>query len=167
MTHVIGRFTTTQYDCRSDFERSRPSGILVSHNRFTLVGMEWMWNMMAGYLRSSDGTLTDHIGNARLVVGNGDRPFEPTDERLAGDQTAQASLDNGYPQVRRVAVEDGPQAAEIVFSATFGEREGIFDWAERGVVSSQGILLDRAVSDQGRKPFGAVWTVEAALRLDS
>lgn len=167
MTDVIGRFTTTQYESRSDFEHERPSALHVSHNRFTVVGMEWMWNMMAGYLRSSDGTLTDHLGNARIIVGNGTRGFEFSDERLAGDQTAQAQLDNGYPQIRRVAGDEGPDAVEIVFAATFGETDAIFDWQERGVVSSQGVLIDRAVSDGGRKPFGAVWSVEAALRLDS
>lgn len=163
---MIGRFTTTQFASRRDFIAQRPSGLHVSSNRFTLVGMEWMWNMMSGYLRSSDGTLTDHLGNARIIVGNGTRGFEFADERLAGDQTAQAQLDNG-PQIRRVAGDEGMDAVEIVFAATFGETDAIFEWQERGVVSAQGVLIDRAVSDGGRKPFGAVWRVEAALRLDS
>lgn len=167
MTDVIGRFTTTQYDCRTDFERQRPSGIHVSHNRFTVVGMEWMWNMMAGYLRASDGNVTDHLGNARIIVGNGTAGFQFSDERLSGDETAQAQLDQGYPQIRRVATEDVTDAVEIVFAAVFGETDAIFEWQERGVVSAQGVLIDRAVSDGGRKPFGAVWAVEAALRLAS
>jgi hypothetical protein len=127
-----GTFVTSKFADRAAFERREPYDVLTSHNSFTLVGMEWMWNMMIGNLRSSDGTLTDQLSSARVLVGNGDRPFAFTDERLAGDQTAQAP----------------------------------FDWQERGVVTAAGVLIDRAVRDQGRKVLGAIWQVEARLRLD-
>jgi hypothetical protein len=165
---MIGTFVTTKYDDRAAFERREASDILVSRNRFTLVGMEWMWNMMIGNLRSSDGTLTDQLASARLLVGNGDAPVAFTDDRLAGGETAQAELDAGFPGIARVATEepDVPDAVEITFRATFGEDVGAFDWQERGVVTAQGVLLDRAVRDQGRKVLGAIWQLEARLRLD-
>jgi hypothetical protein len=164
---MIGRFVTTQYDDRAAFERREPSGVHVCYNRFTLAGMEWMWQMMFGQLRSSDGTLTDHLGNARIVVGNGDQEVSFQDSRLSGQETAQADLDAGFPTIQRVGTEDPdiPDAVEAVFRATFGEDVAAFDWQERGVVTAQGVLIDRAVRDQGRKVLGAIWQLEARLRL--
>lgn len=152
-----GIFTTRKYD-----RAGRLGDVLVSRNSFTLVGMEWMWQAMAGLHRDDDGVMTDHLGRARIVVGSSTGGFSLEDTRLAGQETAQMQLDAGFPVIRRV-----DSRVEIVFAATFGEREAVFDWGERGVVTSQGVLLDRAVGDQGRKPFGVVWTVEAVLSLES
>jgi hypothetical protein len=151
-----GTFVTSKFADRAAFERREPYDVLTSHNSFTLVGMEWMWNMMIGNLRSSDGTLTDQLSSARVLVGNGDRPFAFTDERLAGDQTAQAPLDAGFPTIERVEGDEGLDAVQVTFRGT----------QERGVVTAAGVLIDRAVRDQGRKVLGAIWQVEARLRLD-
>lgn len=162
-----GTFTTVTYNSRLDFVCRRPSGIHVSTNRFTDAGLAWMWQMMTGQLRNADGTVTDHLGAARLVVGDGAAEFSPLDTRLAGSNTAQAEMVDGYPQiVGAVQGDEGLDAWRLVLRATFDEREGNFDWAERGVVTAQGVLLDRSVEDQGRKVLGAVWTLEAALDLD-
>jgi hypothetical protein len=161
-----GTFVTSKFADRAAFERREPYDVLTSHNSFTLVGMEWMWNMMIGNLRSSDGTLTDQLSSARVLVGNGDRPFAFTDERLAGDQTAQAPLDAGFPTIERVEGDEGLDAVQVTFRGTFGEDQAAFDWQERGVVTAAGVLIDRAVRDQGRKVLGAIWQVEARLRLD-
>jgi hypothetical protein len=157
---MIGRFTTTKYPDRPALEAGRPSDVVVSYNRFTRVGLEWMWQMMTGQLRDTQaGTLTDHLGNARLLVGNSSQEFAYGDERLAGDQTAQAPLDEGFPLVQ--PYDDGENVGvQLLLRATF-------DWQERGVVSAQGVLIDRTVADQGRKVLGAVWQLEAALILYS
>lgn len=154
---MIGTFTTVKYGSREDFLHDRPLDVVVTHNEFTRVGMEWIWKMAAGQLRDSlTGLLTDSLASARIVVGNGSSEMSASDERLAGPQTDQAGMDDGYPQV-------GGNA--ITFQATFGERDAIFEWGERGVVSAQGVLLDRSVADGGRKPLGAIWTVQAVLEL--
>lgn len=165
---MIGTFTTTAYASRQDLILRRPSGVYVSTNRFTDAGLEWMWNMMLGNLRDAEtNLLTDQLSSARLVVGTGDAPFSPLDARLAGDSTAQAPMDTGYPIVTgMVQGDEGRDACRLTLRATFGEQDGNFDWAERGVVTAQGVLLDRSVEDQGRKVLGAVWTLEAALDLD-
>jgi hypothetical protein len=148
---VKGTFTTLKYQDGELLET------LVCHNDFTNVGHTWMWQMMAGNLRDpTDGTLTDHLGAARIVVGNGPRMFMAGDERLDGPQTDQAGLDEGYPRV---------EGSVITFKSTFGERQAVFDWQERGVVTAQGVLIDRAVADQGRKVLGSVWVVVAELEL--
>lgn len=164
---MIGTFTTTRYTDRAAFDAGRVESVSVSTNRFTNGGLMWMWQMMAGQLRRADGTLTDHLGAARLVVGNGDRPFDPADQRMVGDQTAEAAIDQGFPTITGpVADSEGVERLwRITFRATFGEREAAFDWQERGVVTEQGVLLDRAVLDQGRKVLGSIWTLEASLDL--
>lgn len=163
---MIGVFTTTRYDSRRDFDERRPSGVHVSRNHFTEVGVKWMWEMMAGRLRSDDGTLTDHLGSARMVVGNSDLSFVPNQERLQGDQTAQAGLDSGFPVVSTQILDDLSRAVgAITFRATFGEQDGNFDWREQGIVSAQGVLIDRAVGDGGRKVLGSVWVAEGTLEL--
>lgn len=147
-----GTFTTRKYRAGAD----RPYEVLVAHNAFVAVGLEWIWNVLAGNVRNEEGGLSDHLGKARLIVGNSSKPVAADDERLAGDLTAWAELDDGFPQV---------EGATITFHATFGEDVANFDWNERGVTSVQGVLLDRSVDDQGRKAPGTVWTLEAVLEL--
>lgn len=163
---MIGTFTTRTFNSRLDFEAGRVADIVVSRNKLTNVGMKWMWDAMCGNLRSADGTILDHLGAARIVVGNGDTAFAPEDERMRGDQTDQAPLDTGYPRIEGpVEFDDDADGYRLVLRSTFGEGQGIFDWRERGVVTAQGVLLDRSVMDQGRKVLGAIWQIEATLEL--
>lgn len=165
---MIGTFTVTKFASRRAFDERRPYGRSVSRNGFTEVGLKWMWEMMAGHIRSSDGTLNDHIGAARIVVGNGDARTSGELTRLTGDQTDEAPVDAGFPVVSTELIPGDDIAVpvgRITFQATFGESQAVFDWQERGIMTAQGVLLDRAVSDQGRKPLGAVWTVGAVLEL--
>ena len=157
---MIGTFVTTKFADRAAFDASEPCDVLVAHNRFVLVGLEWMWRLLTGALRNEQGGLSDHLGKGRVIVGDGTRPVEPSDERLAGPNTDWAELDDGYPQLARA--DTGVTAA---FRATFGEDKANFDWLERGVTSVQGVLIDRAVADHGRKAPGTVWTLEATLEL--
>lgn len=159
---MIGRFTTRCYDSRADYIAGRASAIHDSFNSFTDAGLQWMWEMMAGNLRNEDGTVRDHLASARLVIGNGTREFAPSDERMAGQETAQAELRGGFPAIS-IASDEG--LGVIRFEAVFTEDQGVFEWQERGVVTAQGVLLDRAVGDQGRKPLGAVWELGAELQI--
>lgn len=164
---MIGKFTTRAYDSREAFEAGTCSAIHVTHNRFTDTGLLWMWRMMAGELRNGEGGLTDHLGSARIVVGDGSQDFSPADVRLTGAQTAQSDLDPGFPAVSLAEIvgDEVDRVGRITLRATFGEADAAFDWQERGVVTAQGVLLDRAVSDQGRKVLGAIWECEATLDL--
>jgi hypothetical protein len=166
---VIGTFTTTRFDSRRDFDERRSSGAYVCRNHFTEIGVRWMWEMMTGRLRSSDGTLNDHLGSARLVVGNGDLAYAPEQSRLTGDQTAQADMDNGFPLTSVEMTDVGEDlrlpVGRITLRAVFDENTGNFEWREQGVVTAQGVLIDRAVGDAGRKPLGAVWETQAVLEL--
>lgn len=150
-----GTFTTRKYADRAALEADRPTAVEVSHNAFVDVGLNLLWRILAGQVRNDEGGMSDHLGKARIIVGNGDKPVEPGDERLAGEDTAYAELDSD-PVVA---------GGTITFVASFGEDVANFEWAERGVTSVQGVLIDRSVGDQGRKSPGTVWTVEAVLEL--
>jgi hypothetical protein len=161
-----GTFVVTKFNSRLDFEAGRVAGEAESSNRFTNVGLEWMWKQMSGVHRAADGTLLDDLGNARIVVGTGEEPWTAADTRLYGDQTDQAALDSGYPRIEGpLVLDDDSSAFRLVLRSTFGENQAIFDWRERGVLTAQGVLLDRSVLDLGRKVLGAVWQLEARLDL--
>lgn len=146
-----GKFTTWMYESRRQFELERPYCVEVSHNDFTNVGYTWMWERLAGRT-----TPPDSLNEAVIGVGNGNAPFMPGDEALQGTEQWTAPLDVGFPEI---------VGSKITLQATFGERDGVFDWMERGIFTPSGVLIDRAVSDQGRKVFGAVWVVSAELEL--
>ena len=162
---TAGTFTTIKFDCREDFERQRPSGLHVARNEFTVVGLEWMWRMALGELRNDEGGLSDHLSKARLIVGDSDEPWTEAQERLVGEQTAYATLDDGYPRRDGMVQTDEGRACRVTFQATFGEDAATFDWLEAGVTSVQGVLIDRSVADRGRKAPGSVWTLNSALDL--
>lgn len=145
-----GTFTTFVYPSRADYEAGRLWRRWTHTNDFTNIGYEWMWRRMAG-LESDD------LSRATIVVGNGGGLFTGGEVQLQGEQQAARSLDEGFPVIA---------GARITFQATFGERDGAFDWLERGIMTPGGVLLDRAVADSGRKVFGAVWVLQAELELD-
>jgi len=146
---VIGTFTTRMYDSREDQILELPSGVHVVRNAFTNVGMNWMWMKMVGLM-------PDDLSQAHIVVGDSGATFTGGEERLVGTTISSAPMMEGFPQVT---------GTKILLRAEFGERDGIHEWAERGVIVPSGVLIDRAVADQGRKVLGAVWVVEAELEL--
>lgn len=155
-----GTFVTSKFPDRAAWIAQRPSQVQASRNSFTLNGLELLWRILTGQERNEQGGLSDHLGKARLIVGNGQTPANPADVRLAGTQTAYAELDENYPQIQRL-----DSGVALILRGTFGEQAGNFEWRERGVSSIQGQLIDRAVADQGRKAAGSIWTLEAALEL--
>lgn len=127
---------------------------------YTDGGFEWVWKMLLGQVRNEDGGLSDQLASARLVVGDGSRDFQGTDVRLAGENTAYAELDDGYPQLQSI-----PGGVALVLRATFDEQTANFEWREKGLTSARGVLIDRTVGDQGRKAPGTRWTAEVVLEL--
>lgn len=96
----------------------------------------------------------ESLAGARVVVGDGDRPFDPADSALAGEQTASAA------QAADPVVEGGT----VTLTAAFDEREAVFDWLECGILVGD-VLIDRTVADHGRKALGSVWTLSVSLDL--
>lgn len=145
-----GKFTTWMYNSRQQYEDGRPpTCITIDYNQFTNAGMEWMWMKMVGLV-------PDDLSQAQIVIGDSGATFTGGEEALVGTNQSARPLMEGYPQIN---------GARILLRAEFGERDGIHEWAERGVIVPSGVLIDRSVADQGRKVLGAVWIVEAELEL--
>lgn len=148
-----GVFRTTKFASRADFDSGQPLAVSEVHNTFTAVGLEWMWGVMLH-------RVNDQLESARLLVGDGAREFDSGDTRLAGENTAQTDAE---PPV--LSLESDGSFARLTLRGTFGEPDANFEWLETGVVSAQGVLIDRAVGDQGRKVFGSIWVTEAQLEI--
>jgi hypothetical protein len=117
--------------------------------------------------RPQAGTLTDHLGE-RAPASRQLQSGVCVRGRAAGGRPdgAGGALDEGFPLIQ--PYDDGERVGvQLLLRATFGEQDAAFDWQERGVVSAQGVLIDRTVADQGRKVLGAIWQLEAALILYS
>lgn len=88
------------------------------------------------------GATQDSLADASVVVSD-------------GTLRAQVKLDT--PPI----VEGG----KVTLVATFGEEVANFTWASAEVLSASGVVIDRAVADNGRKTAGAVWTIKTVLDL--
>lgn len=91
------------------------------------------------------GDSTDTISGWRVRVSD-------------GSQEAFAPLDGVV-----LADDEGWSAANL--TATFGELDANFEWTQRDIVSSSGVVVDTLIEDLGRKAVGAEWQVEAILQL--
>jgi hypothetical protein len=76
-----------------------------------------------------------------------------------------------------LVVSDGEQRASapavvstseavVLLSATFGEFDANFDWSRRAV-ELDGVEVDVEESDMGRKPLGAVWSLEVPISVEA
>lgn len=74
---------------------------------------------------------------------------------------------SGADETAEVAAELAmSENGEIVLRAEFGELAANFDWQVRDVVTADGVVVDRdAETDMGRKPIGAIWTVEVPIAV--
>lgn len=155
---MLGRFTTRKFRTAADHAAGRSFEELVSYNEFTDMGLAWFW-------QTAFDPGPDNLKSARIVVGDGTKEFDRYDDKLAGDNRSAQPLDEGFPDYE-IIVEDGqPDVCRGIFQATFGESEAVFEWEERGVLTSGGVLIDRSVGSQGFKVMGAVWVVVAELDL--
>jgi hypothetical protein len=64
-------------------------------------------------------------------------------------------------EVADVRVQDGV----LTLTADFPADAANFEWVAREVRSQNGVVVDRQAEDGGRKPPGAVWTLEVELEL--
>lgn len=55
------------------------------------------------------------------------------------------------------------QNQEVLVAAEFAELEANFEWRRREIIGPSGEVVDVVEGDFGRKPIGAIWTVELAI----
>lgn len=80
-----------------------------------------------------------------------------------GTQEASVVIDE-WPWATTVE-EDGDTFTRLSVSARFESDVANFVWAERRVVTKEGVIIDRVTKDFGRKAPGAEWTMQVDLDL--
>lgn len=98
--------------------------------------------------------------NAKLYVGSSNTAENAAQVALqaVADEQAYAAMDAGYPVVT---------GRQVVFRGTFEDDEANFEWQELGVKNgsaADSILLNRKVSDMGRKSMG-VWVLQLTISV--
>lgn len=78
---------------------------------------------------------------------------------------AQLVVSDGEQRASAPAVVSTNEAV-ILLSATFGEFDANFDWRRR-VVELDGVEVDVDELDMGRKPIGAVWSLEVPITVEA
>lgn len=133
-------------------------------NAFLAAGWTRILNLMTdqgGGLQAWDDTHT------RIGVGDGETAVTTADTTLTGSSNKFFKLVSGAGSIGDGA---GPPTKTLAFSATFATDEGNFDWKKFGIdqgdsdgATEVAPLLNAALSDQGTKVNGQVWTATATL----
>jgi hypothetical protein len=77
-----------------------------------------------------------------------------------------AILVEGGGQEARSAIEELSIAHGVLTAtATFGEDFANFEWRHRELLTKQGVVLDAANEDMGRKASGHEWTITVEVEL--
>lgn len=84
-------------------------------------------------------------------------------EELRGGQIEVSDGNGGSARapIGRVR-QDGNTAVAV---ALFGGSDAVFEWRERRVVDANGVVLDTALGDFGRKPLGTEWVVQVDIEM--
>lgn len=136
---------------------------------------------------------TEHLGNAilsagwtrllNLAIGAGGTAFAAASTRIGvgdgatavttADTTLTGATNKFFKTVTGVGViaaGAGPPTTTLTMSASFGSVQGNFAWAKFGIdqgttdtATEVAVLLNAAVSAQGTKVAGQVWTATAVL----
>lgn len=153
----LPKFKIERYDDVEKYLAGLPFD--VSHWEGNLLlneGIQAIWNIIAGL------SVVTLFNSANAYLGVGD-----SSTAAAASQTAlQASTNklykamySGYPQRTNQT---------ITFRSEFLSGEANFHWYEYTVAngnSDSGVNLNRAVSDQGTKQSGQVWTLDVQITI--
>lgn len=86
-----------------------------------------------------------------------------SDDTLEGG----AILVEGGGQEARSAIEElSIENGVLTATATFDEGFANFDWRHRELLTKQGIVIDAANEDMGRKAAGAIWTIAVEVEVE-
>lgn len=101
-----------------------------------------------------------NTANARLGVGDGSTFFTASQTDLTGTNKLRKEMDAGYPKV------DPPK---VTFKSTFSPSEANFTWYEWGIfnAASNGVMLNRVVSNNGTKQDNQTWVLEVEVTFST
>lgn len=108
------------------------------------------------------GEVDDSLKGGTLVVSDGTNEASITISDFPYVQVFDADSINTMPEG-----EDRPPVGTVRLSldATFGSDVANFEWAERRVVTREGVVVDIEREDGGRKAPGAEWTLYVELDM--
>jgi hypothetical protein len=159
---IIRRFADDVAYCES-----RPAPVVDAQGRVLPGVSEFEGNVLlnegiAALLEKLIGNSYGAFGNGQAYIGVGDA----TSATAANQTGLQAATNKGY-----VAMSSGyPSRSNqtITWRSAFGSADGNFSWQEFTVAnagSDGAVNLNRALSNQGTKVSGQVWTVDIAVTL--
>ena len=97
--------------------------------------------------------------NANLIVGTGSGTATAADTESTFTAGVKKTMESGYPTYGT--------DQKITWKASYGPDDANQAWNEFGVLNaaSDGVLLNRKVSDQGTKTSGQTWELELEITL--
>lgn len=146
------KWVVEKFRNREDYEKNKPyEKSKVKGNILLNEGINAIWTLVCG------GTATPFDGTAQIGVGDGTTDEDATQTDLVGTNTAYVTVDSGYPTYGT--------DQKATWKATFDENTGNFAWNEFTIRNTDGVNLNRAVSSQGTKVAGQIWTVTLEIEL--
>lgn len=154
--HWTPVFTIRKFADRQAYEKGAPFDISVFQGNSLLnEGIAAMWDLIMGEAATAFGNAASYIG-----VGDSTTAAAATQTGLqAVTNKAYAGMESGYPS---------RSGQTVTWRAVFGTDAGNFSWQEFTVVNSNsddGVNLNRAVSNQGTKVAGQIWTIDVEITL--
>lgn len=151
-----GIWVVEKYASEEDFLRGR---LLCEPSRFknilVTVGLQAL-----GRLLTNQGSVTPFSNaNAHIGVGSGNTAAAVGQTDLQGASKTRKAMEATYPT--------DPTGGVWVFRSAFASGDANHAWEEFGIfnAAAAGIMLNRAVSAQGTKTAGQVWTATATITV--
>jgi hypothetical protein len=149
-----GVWVVEKYEDERAFRARRPYEIgKPFKNIMVTVGLQAL-----GRLLTNQGAVTPFSNaNAHIGVGNGTGAVAVGDTDLSGASKLRNPMVATYPT--------DPTGGVWVFRSDFASGDANFAWEEFGVfnAAAAGIMLNHALSTQGTKTAGQIWTATATI----
>ncbi|RBQ21613.1 hypothetical protein DP939_02570 [Spongiactinospora rosea] len=125
------------------------------------------WTRILNLLIGTGSTQAMDATHTRVGVGDGTTAVTTADTTLTGSTNKYFKTAAG---VGTIGAGAGPPTTTLTIAATFGISQANFDWRKFGVdfgtadgTTEVAPLLNAAVSNQGTKASGQIWTATATL----
>jgi hypothetical protein len=152
----LGLFQVTKFESDEDVRLGRPC--LVGepfHNIFVNTGLAEVWKLIT----AQGGTA---FSNANAYLGVGDSNAAPA----VGQTDLQAAV-NKLRVAMNVAYPNAPVNGLEQWQSDFTGAQANYSWQEFAVfnAAAAGVMMDRAISNQGTKTAGQTWRLTFSFTL--
>lgn len=149
-------FTISRFKSPAAFKKGKPyKTSKFEGNALLNEGIGVMWDLIMGVGATAFSNASSHIG-----VGDSSTAAAAAQTGLqAMTNKLYKGMEAGYP---------AKNGQSVTWRAVFGASEGNFEWREFTVAngnSDAAANMNRAVSNQGAKASGQVWTIDVSVTL--